>query len=384
MKKKFLPARLVSKGKRWYITFYQVDPISGIRQKFNRSYDLNRIRDKRLRKRRAVELVAELNMELLPFGYPFVKVDEKVPTILSLQEGLDVALEIKARSDRESTNRMYRSCHRIFLEWAKTVGILNIPVPEFKKSQAYRFMDYVRKERGVSGKTYNNYIIQLRALFYALLEREHVNDNPFVGIKKVTETNKQRRGLSEQEKKALIAWMKENDHTLLLAVVLMYYCGLRPVEILRLRLKNFNISKGVITLPGSITKNKKSSVVTIADEAMPFLMSCKFHHFPLNHLIFGKGLRPHPTIPAGTHSLRYRHKRAVKALIKKGAIVEDTGISLYSWKDTGVMDLAGKNVNILTIQNHLRHQDLNVTQRYTTSFDKTEEDIKTVRLRLLE
>nr|MBX2871662.1 hypothetical protein [Saprospiraceae bacterium] len=57
----YLPAQLIKSSQGWYIKFRQTNPETGERVLFRWTYDLNRIKDKRLRKREATKLIIDIN-----------------------------------------------------------------------------------------------------------------------------------------------------------------------------------------------------------------------------------------------------------------------------------------------------------------------------------
>lgn len=60
----YLPARLVVSRQRWYITFYQTDPVTGKRVRHRDTFDLNRIPSIRERTQAARMIIHEINAKL--------------------------------------------------------------------------------------------------------------------------------------------------------------------------------------------------------------------------------------------------------------------------------------------------------------------------------
>lgn len=372
----YLPARLVKAVGGWYVLFYQTNPATKKRQKFRPTYQLNRIKSKTERIKRAKEIVKELNDELLPFGYPFVSkddimhqhhelelVDELEST--SIQDAMQLAAKIKtAETTRKRTIQMYQSNLRVFDEFLdKKKKIARLSVGRFSTKYALAFMDYLVIERGIGNRTYNNYIIQFHALFEVLVQREYLKKNPFGSIKKKKEPQKMRREFSAHEKGIIASYLYDNYRGVFLAVLFTYYGFIRPAELRRLKFKDFSVKDGTITLLPTITKNHKKRVVTIPDGVMVSLFKEDFFDTPANYFVFGKGLKPHHTKQCGHNTINYYHRKALKELKQSGKLESIDGLSFYSWKDTGITD-HGEYLSILELMKQAGHQDPKVTMKY--------------------
>lgn len=376
----YQPARLV-RGRNWYIIYYQVHPDTNERVRFRESYDLNRIPSLKLRLKTAIEIIDKIN-SMLPDGWPFYNVDlkEKIPLVDAIQ----IAKNAKCTTDREKTIVTYKSISKIFCEWAASTGLAINPLESFTKTNAYEFLDWAEQKRGVSAATYNNYVIILRALFNELINREMISKNPFAMIKPKKTAPKGRRALTGEEKAAIIQYAFENDKPVCLAILLLYYTFIRPVEMRRLRLSHFDLNRQLIIMPGVITKNKDNESVTIPDVLIDFLRDLKLNKYPSNYFLFGKDMLPSTNKPCGHHTINRRHSYILKRLQEQKILSNTDGISIYSWKDTGAADLVTENINIMEIMLQLRHKNLATTQRYLASFNQVNKEIKHRAKQLLQ
>lgn len=370
----FLPARLVQ-GQRWYIIFYQVDPITKKRRRFRETYDLNRIPDLEVRQRRANQIITQINIKL-PTGFPFEGTFKKDPAYTNIVEAIAVAERIKCQSDRAKTIEAYRSMGSIFNDFLDIQEWTDMKIGAFQRRHALAFLDYAIFHRKIGNRTYNNYLFQMRAFFKELKERDYVSTNPFDDFKKKKLSGKTRRAFSEAEKNKVIKAVANKDKWLLLAILLQYYCFIRPIELLRLRFYMFDLKEGLIRLPSAVTKNKQNALVTIPDVLLPILQKYQLYQWDPRWLIFGAKIEPHPDKAAGKNSIRLRHKRVLEKLRKQGALLDLTGLTLYSWKDTGALELFKKKVNPLEIMKQLRHTDLATTQLYCQSLYSVNKEIK--------
>ena len=215
----------------------------------------------------------------------------------------------------------------------------------------------------------------LRSFFTELVNREIIQVNPFSNIKEKKTDAKMRRSLSEFEQKVIVKEIFERDKLLMLAVLMIYHCFIRPTELRRLRFKHFDLQKSTINMPGQITKNRDASIVTIPKVMTGFLFEYGFHKFHPNLLVFGAGGVPDHHTPIGEHTLNNRHQAILRELKRRNELQDIAGISLYSWKDTGAMDMLSAGLSIVDLKNQIRHKNLQDTQLYLKALSDVNERI---------
>jgi integrase/recombinase XerD len=371
----YISARLVRAKDRWYIVYHQVDPLTDKRHRFRETFDLNRIKniDDRLEKARMV--IKEINRKL-PDGYPFDADYYSKVKKTNILEAYKKAGEIKCNTDRQRTKDIVKSVLSVFRTYIEKNQLQNMRIGAFYHRHALDFMDYIALERKVGNRTYNNYIERMRALSTELVQRGYLDYNPFSKIKNKKVSGKQRRAFNDQERQVVANYIFNHDKWLILGVLLQYHCFIRPIELRRLRFHMFDFGTGVIRLTKNETKNKENATVTIPDSIIPFLKNFNFGQWNQRWLIFGEGLQPHPDNSCGHNSLNHRHRTILKKLKKSNQLRDINGLSFYSWKDTGALELFKRKVNILEIRKQLRHKDLKTTQVYCESLYEINEEIK--------
>lgn len=360
-KKKFLPARLVRASYRWYIEYYQTNPSTGNLERFRETRQINRIKDKRERSKIARAYVKEIN-SMLPDGWPFQV--EKPDAKYTVKQAVQLALQAKVNTTELNTHRSYQSHVRIFLQYCEEKKINQLDIRDFTKKDAYAYMDHVLIERKLSPKTYNNYVTHLRSLWYVMVDREMITKNPFVGIKRAAVEKKNRRTFTDEERKTIARFLSDNDRPMFWAILLQYYCFLRPVELRRLRFRNFDLVNGTIEITPDINrKSKKRRIITIPPFALSVFRQKDFINNPTNYLVFGEYLKPHRSKPCSPNAMNKRHKRYMKTLKKSGDLQDITGLKFYSWKDTGITDHS-KLVSLINLQRQAGHAKPETTLIY--------------------
>lgn len=373
-----LPPRLVKAKQGWFFVFYVPQTAGGDPERDRKSYNLNRIRDKR-RRREQAEKIAEILEEFLPLGYPWVgqereyefekfsrlvaKKGETVETIKerTVQEAIKFVLEMKVRGAKLDTVRTYNNRAKLFLEFLSKKNWLDLPLSKFSQSHAQEYLDEVRLR--VSNTTYENYRAQTLALFSPMVAREWIEKNPFKKTERLKKQKKRRRAFSPEEATPALRWAYENDWWLFVLMLLHLGGWIRRTECYRLRFRDFNLKEGYIFMAAENSKSGKESVITIPEEIRFFLLDERFSQNNMNYLVFGQNCQPHPHKSAGENTWKDKHRKMLKNLLKSSEITDIEGLSLYSWKDTGIKLLA-KQLAPIELRDHARHGNLEMTMRY--------------------
>ncbi len=300
------------------------------------------------------------------------------PYTINIVEALRIAESIKATYVRKVSADEYRNFVDRFEVYLKSKQMENMKLSEFTKRHAVRYLDDILLSRKVNALTRNNYMRVMRALFYVLVEREYVKANPFANIKRLKETQKRRRTFDDREKKTIIQYIKHENKQLLLAICLCYYCGMRPSEMRRLRIRDIDLKLGLIFLDGSQTKNKDLGTITIPKVLLPLLETYQFHNFPKGWYVFGAGTLKPGAQQCGRDTISKKHKRVVDDLHECRFLSDVEGKTFYSWKDTAAKDLIALGLNVMDLKAHFRHKELTTTQRYMQTYGGVNDNIRDV------
>lgn len=374
-----MPPRLVKSAQGWYVIFYTVHPDTLVLERHRKSYNLGRIEKKRDRQARA-EVLLESIEELLPAGYPWVagqavyEIDRYIalrqrvqPVVAAFQaeksvlECLKFVTDLKCQSDRKETVKTYLNAFRRIEEFLKKNNLTGLPVTQFSTHHAQAYMDDVRLRLG--NNTYNNYRGQAIVLFNAMRDRGMITENPFLKTPKMPKAKKGRRAFSPEEAAVVLAEIYETDYWLFMLVLLHLGEWIRRTEAYRLRFNRFHLQQGYILLKEEDTKNRQESTVTIPASLMPFFLDDRFTRWPVNYLLFGAAGQPHPTQSAGENTYKRRHRLVLIRLKTEGKLKDITGLSLYSWKDTG-MTMMSKYLTPFQLRDHARHSSTDISMRY--------------------
>ncbi len=142
----------------------------------------------------------------------------------------------------------------------------------------------------------------------------------------------------------------------------------------RIRFKDFDMKRGIITIRKEVAKTHRRRVVTIPKAVLHYFIDPFFSSHPTNYLIFGKGLKPHPLEPVAVNRMCKDHKKVLKILQERGELKDITGIHHYSWKDTGVKHMCN-HVSPHSLRDQLGHASLDQTMVYYKA-DEVNQEIR--------
>lgn len=360
--KRYLPAQLVKAADRWYIKFYQTNPITGEYNKHKPTYNLNRIKDLRTRMKYANEKIAEIN-KLLPQGFPYfepeILTDKEITPVV---EAVQAACMIKCADLGTRARQAYAGWVNLFSEWAKLKKLETLPVCKFDKERAVEFMDWLTLYKKYAPKTWNNQHILARSLFYVLKERGYVSENQFVGLKKKKVVSKPRRAFTKEEQRIVAQRIWEVNPFLHFGLVLQYFGHMRPVEIRRLQVMDLDFESDMVHL--AAPKSKKNNL----QRHMTMPAGLLRRYAPLlegyagHLLVFGRGFSPGLS-PMGHNAMNRAHNRVLEQLKKEGLLTDTEKLTWYSWKNTGLTDMSDV-LPLPEVQAQAGHVDPKTTMIY--------------------
>jgi len=381
MKKNFLPTweppRLVKGNNRWYIVLYAINDITKLRERFRFTFNLNRIKDVPTREKRGQEIVDKLTW-WLEQGRPISLFEEgKVPNSALLEsqqdhlgktnvvEAVDYILQLKSKTTRKDTMRSYGSTAKFFILYLRKHRWDRLEVNAITRRHAAGYMDSCLVDRDLGAYAYNNNLRYMRAIFNELVRKEYIDASPFTEIPYMDKPEKQRRNFTPREARLVITRIREESQLLFYALLLEYCCFMRPSEIMRLMREDIDLENGMVTIPSSKAKTKKTRYVTIPADFLHYFDPVFIDRIPMKFYVFGEGFKPGRPKPCNKNTMGKRHRRILLRMQKEGLLVDISGLHWYSWKDTGITDaLEMDDMNILAVQDQAGHHTPDMTLKY--------------------
>jgi len=362
----FKPAELRI-GTDWLIVYYAKDPQSDKLVRFRNR--VPKMSNKKERLRFAQKMIDTLNEQLYSGWSPYM---DNLTEVKTIDYCFDYYLKTlsKELSDgvkRKSTCNNYKHFITAFTEYLSIYQKNAKFISDISTLICDHFLDRIYIEKEKSARTYNFYLMCMRAFFNFCLSKGFIKENPVKNTKSKTIKEKTRVVLNQKEKKQLQLLREDNFHFYVFCMT-TYYCFIRPNELKKLKVEHVNIEKSYITIPSSISKNRKTENVTIPNI---FIEELKEHIGKASKDLFLFGKKFVPGKQAVTN-LFYHWENVRK---KYGFRKE---VQFYSLKDTGITDMLNAGVPAIKVRDQARHSDLKITEIYTARNNSADETVKNI------
>jgi len=355
---KFKMARLNDKdsdiSKTWFVYYSYRNPETNKFQVFQQ-YISVKLKTKKARYERANEVISEINAKLQKGWNPF---SNEIRTLSTVNEVVQRFYEIKETELRRRSILSYKSQIKTFKSWLEENNLTKLSIENFSHLHAVEFMDMLKYKKKVSNRTYNNYLICMRSIFNWLQEREYVIHNPFKRISVLQEEDPEIIGFDEEELSIIRTVLPQRNKRLWMIAQLIFYCFMRPQEIVRLRHKDINVRAGRLIINGSQSKNKKSQVIDLPQAFLNQIDPADWTGKSTDYIFSRKFM------PGVKEILPIRIAEAWQQFAK------EVGISkpIYGLKHTGVGMAFDNGINPRDLQIHIRHASLDETMKYLNRF----------------
>ncbi len=274
--------------------------------------------------------------------------------IINLNSANEIALSMYKGEVRQTTENCYQSSLKKF------IFFLNEPnrkLNSVTQSDALRFLSYLINEQQNSINSRNAYLLWLKAVFDRFFRFGYIKENPFVGIKLLVATPEGHKPYTDAQKKMVFEQIRDDDKQLLIVVLLIYQCFLRPNEIAQLKKKHIDFERCRINVSKNISKTKIAKYprfnAKLKLELEQYFDGADAEDFLVaRNKTFGK-------FPMRPQSLWLRHRKVLQKLN-----LTDSGLTLYSWKHTGNIELYKMTSDVKLIQRQNGHSTLLMTDRY--------------------
>lgn len=367
----FKPAQYYD-GKNCYVQFRVFHPIE--KRWIPKRHKCNHVKGKAARKRYANKLVQELNTKLYAGWNPFI--DEEAPNgYRLLREAIDHFINSKERELKPHSMRSYRSFARTLNQWMTFYSDdAEMFAVSFDKTCALRLLAFIEEIKGVSPKTYNNYLTCYRAMWTWFVQHQYSVLNPFTGIPKRKTGEKSKIVIPAEDRMRIERYLKKHDPTYLLCCRMLFFCLIRPNELTHLTPDDIYLENSTIYISPEASKNGKGEYVTIPDIMMREIrehldsLDCESVDYLFSD---SRTLRPgKERMDPRIFSKRWDKLRQVLKL--------PIEMKMYSLKDSGIIQLLQDGVSPDEVMRQARHSDLGMTTVYLRHVHKSaSEQVKT-------
>ena len=347
-------------GRQWYVYYSYVHPETKQFQRFKKVIS-TKLLTKTQRHAAASQEIQRINKWLREGNNPYDAANPRILLSDAFQLYLD-SIEHTIRLRSFYTYRNYVTTLNKYLEEKKQTLLR---VNEFTHDNALQFMDWLKNSQKVSNRTYNNYKVHVKSIFTFLHARGYLDFNPFNNIQKLEQEESEITCLTATELQIMKTKMMVEYPQLFNVAMLIFYCFLRPQEIVRLKVENIDLVGQRIYLSGKTSKNKRTQTITIPDALMDHLAKLKNLDAPSNYYVFSKKLLP------GTFQIA---PTRIAEIWRKWCDANGINKRIYHLKHTGVGMAIESGMNVRDLQLQLRHASLDETQKYLEKFNNVASD----------
>lgn len=342
-------------GKNSYVGYYVKHPIT--KQKKRIQIKLNHITSKTERRKHAAQLCSVINAKLDSGWNPFAENDNS-KIYHSMEKTVTTYLSHKTSEYREDSRRTIVSHMNYFLQYLREIKRLDDYVLNWDRQDASDFMDHIITTKKLKGVTFNNYLKDYKALGNWMVQKGHLEANPWNGISKKIVTQKDKALIPSDWRNKIREDLEVNDPGLLFVAQLVFYCFIRPKEISMLKVADVDLRNQKIRIRSGVAKNRKDADVTISNEFLPVVEEYIKYHSPSNsHYLVGKGFRPNTArVGPRDYAKRWSYMR------KRTGVPMD--MKLYGMKDSGIVQALNNGISPDEVMKQARHSSLEETTAY--------------------
>ncbi|MGE4567891.1 MAG: tyrosine-type recombinase/integrase [Bacteroidales bacterium] len=357
---KFKRAKLNDRGndleKQWYVEYMYQHPEKMVMVPF-RKYISLKLKTATARRMKADQLIKELNEWLMMGGNPFAAESLGKTRATAAIERI---LALKKASNRRRTYLTYKDAAGKFEKFLTLRRISSLAVEDISSMIAQQFSDYLIEDLSLAHRTHNNMVNALKAMWTMMNKRFNLHINPWQAVDQLEEEEPSLVMFSPEEMELIKTNLREEDFTVWLCAGLVFYCALRPAEIIRLKVYNIQLDEGAIYLDGRITKNKKSRWVSIpSPELIEDFRSLHLERLDPEWYVFSTGLVPGDWENYPTRIADRWREWAKRHNIKKG---------IYDLKHNAAGKASDAGIPLRELQLHFRHHSLEQTEQYIKRF----------------
>lgn len=287
----------------------------------------------------------------------------------------------------KATIGAYTTCCSYVKKAAKSLHLADLPAIEIKRQHIKLMLEYCTSKLGWSNSSHNKNLGFLHAILGNLIEWEILEYNPSDKIKglPVVETQKF-VPLTADEKKALQEHLFVNHYPFYVYLMVIYHTGMRPKEVLALRILDIDLAAQLITILPDLeeenSKTKSIRKIPINKHLAPFLRELHLEDYLPTHYIFGSPLGPSGNRGKGSAAngskgasrqdyflpSPTRIKRDTATKLWKKIVWEKLKIEKYQYalKHTGGDDKILAGMDLDALKELYGHSSKYMTEKYTS------------------
>lgn len=225
------------------------------------------------------------------------------------------------------------------------------------------FRDFLLEDEGKANKTINDYLWAAQLVSEYLKNKgiTHTSVNTKgIRLKKIKNQTMRYRPLTFEEKDMMFSHFRTVQPYFYLFLLNIYYTCIRPSELRRLQIKQFNLSARYVTVPWFDAKNGLTQQVQLLNSLLDALTDYNIVAQPKDNYLFSQNFEPGKKPYKGRHTSDIWRTEGDLIGLSKDA-------KMYALKHTFNLDYVENNKNNIDwewLRRHNRHATQQQTQDY--------------------
>lgn len=288
---------------------------------------------------------------------------------LRLTDSLDFALEKKRDVISKKSYAGYKGTIKFVKTAIKSLCIDYLIVTSVRRSHIRVIMEKVKEQRSWSNKSYNKNLNYLSAIMDELLHWDIIEVNPVTKIRRLKVKESINVTATNSEHIEIANHLKRYHYNFYVYVMALYSTGIRPKELLSIKIKDIDFLNSEIKLRSTTTKNRKSRVVPINEDLMINLINIGANSSNKELYLFGAFNYNHKHrhlkgLDFCTAPLQIKRDTATKLWHKIVKVGLGINVNLYSMKHKGSDDMLKAGINLDSIRHIFGHSTKRTTKIY--------------------
>lgn len=351
-------------SKPWYVYFRYDGKL--LRYKFG----INYIKDYKGREVESNLMIEALHKKLKEGWNPTLPDEYAYKYKMSLIEAIEFAFEKKKPNLAPKTIIAYNTTVNFVIDGIKTLKLQNLSILDTKRIHIKSILEKVKTKKEWSNKSYNKNLGFLKAILSELIQWDVIENNPAHKIKSLPVGEIIANIPATDDESKLIKKKLLNDFpSFYVLIISIFHTGIRPEELLQIKLKMVNLKTNEIRLPPEITKTDIGRIVPINPFLKAYFEEMDLSNYDKEFYLFGskrefsnRGLKKElDFIPAPNRLSRDCASKLWRKLIKKEL---DIDVNMYSMKHLGADKKIIAGIELDTLRELYGHTSKMMTLRY--------------------
>lgn len=351
----------------WRIEWYNYHPYSKKLERIQKTFDLNRIKNKRERRYVASEYIRLINIALKQ-GYNYFTDTENIGstsntseiTVISIKQLLLDMLPQRIQGLKERTQKTYRSYNNKLIEWLDNNGYADLSSRKFEYAIWLEFVNH-KLNLGHSARNINHFTEYFKTTFDLAIKIGWMKRNPLDLYERLKEKDSTVfNAFTSKELSTIKNTLIENNIHFYIYTKFVALEFIRPYHLAFIKARDIDYANDLIMINAESSKNSKVKQKQLLPQLKEILIKHKYDQLPDDYYIFSKSFLP--------NKRQYKSLSIRAAEYWKKVVIDGLGIDkkMYALKHTSSQYYLNNNseIDCAWLQHQMEHSSLAETETY--------------------